>query len=287
MPLGLLAARLRAVGIRRAVGLTHGHEVWWATIPGARHLLRRVGRDVDVLTYVSDYCRDRIARALDPADARSMVRLSPGVDTDVFSPATDGSALLQRLDIEPGRPVVVAASRLVARKGHDVLLEAWPRVLTDHPHAVLLIVGNGPGRRRLARAAAEPPIAGSVRMLTGLGWDDMPGAYAAGDVFAMPCRTRLGGLEPEALGIVFLEAAASGLPIVVGRSGGAPETVADGETGYVVDPRSAREVASRVCALLADPAAASAMGRRGRDWVSTHYSWDAAVDTLRDLLPPD
>jgi phosphatidylinositol alpha-1,6-mannosyltransferase len=287
MPLGLLAGGLRTAGQGRIVGLTHGHEVWWAAVPGARQLLRRVGREVDVLTYVSDYCRDRVAKALRPEDARSMVRLSPGVDPAVFSPTVDGGPLRHRLGIEADQPVVVAASRLVARKGQDVLLEAWPRVLADHPRAVLLVVGGGPARRRLSRATANPALAGSVRMLTDVAWADMPSVYAAGSVFALPCRTRLLGLEPEALGIVFLEAAASGLPIVVGRSGGAPETVQAGATGYVVDPRSAQEVADRICELLADPPAASAMGRRGREWVTTHYSWDTAVDTLRGLLSPD
>ncbi len=124
-------------------------------------------------------------------------------------------------------------------------------------------------------------------MVTGVGWEDMPAVYAAGNVFALPCRTRLGGLEPEALGIVFLEAAASGLPIVVGDSGGAAETVVPGETGYVVDPRSAQGVADRICSLLADPDRASAMGLRGREWVTGQYSWDTAVSTLRDLLYPD
>jgi phosphatidylinositol alpha-1,6-mannosyltransferase len=176
---------------------------------------------------------------------------------------------------------------LVARKGQDTLLAAWPAVLATHPRAVLLVVGNGPTRRRLARVAAARQVVGSVRMVAGVGWEDMPGVYSAGDVFALPCRTRLGGLEPEALGIVFLEAAASGLPVIVGRSGGAPETVVDGDTGYVVDPRSPEEVAARITALLDDPVAATAMGQRGRDRVMQHYSWESAVATLRGLLPPD
>ncbi len=285
MPLGLLAGGLRRGGVSRVVGLTHGHEVWWARLPGARRLLRRVGRQVDVLTYVSGYCRDRIGPALDAEDAQAMVRLSPGVDTQLFRPALDGSGLRRRLGIDADQPVVLAASRLVPRKGQDVLLAAWPQVLSRHPRAVLLIVGDGPARRGLRRAASEAELAGSVEMVAGLPWAEMPAVYAAADVFALPCRTRLAGLEPEALGIVFLEAAASGLPVVVGRSGGAPETVVDGESGYVVDPRSPQQVAARIAALLDDPAAAAAMGRRGRQWVAQHYSWDTAVATLRTLLP--
>jgi phosphatidylinositol alpha-1,6-mannosyltransferase len=124
-------------------------------------------------------------------------------------------------------------------------------------------------------------------MIAGVRWEEMPGVYAVGQVFALPCRTRLFGLEPEALGIVFLEAAASGLPVVVGRSGGAPETVVDGDTGYVVDPDSPGEVAAAIIALLDDPVAAAAMGRRGRDRMIRDYSWESAVATLRALLAPD
>jgi phosphatidylinositol alpha-1,6-mannosyltransferase len=237
-----------------------------------------------VLTYVSDYCRNRIARALPPEAARAMVRLSPGVDPAVFSPEVDGSETRRRLRIEPDQPVVLALSRLVARKGQDVLITAWPDVLAQHPRAVLVVVGDGPARRRLTRAAGRRELRGSVRMVRGAAWADTPALYAAADVFALPCRTRWFGLEPEALGIVFLEAAASGLPVVVGRSGGAPETVVDGHTGYVVDPRSPEQVAQRICALLADPEAAAAMGRRGRGRVLELFTWAAAVDTLRASL---
>jgi phosphatidylinositol alpha-1,6-mannosyltransferase len=284
LPLGLLAGRLRAAGVRRVVALTHGHEVWWAALPGTRSLLRRVARQVDVLTYVSDYCGERLARALPPGSAEAWVRLSPGVDPAMFSPAVDGGEVRRRLGVAPDQPVVLALARLVARKGQDMLLEAWPRVLREHPRAVLALVGDGPTRRSLSRVAARPALGGSVRLLPGTAWTDVPAVYAAADVFALPCRTRLWGLEPEALGIVFLEAAATGLPVVVGRSGGAPETVVDGATGYVVDPRSPDEIAERICALLADPQRSAAMGRRGREWVTRHYSWSAAVETLHAAL---
>ncbi len=283
-PLGLLARGLRTVGVRRIVALTHGHEVWWSTVPGARALLRRIAGDVDVLTYVSEFCRAAIAAALPPEGAGAMRRLSPGVDTEVFRPDVDGALLRRRLGIAESQQVVLAASRLVLRKGHDVLLAGWPRVLAAHPDAVLLVVGDGPARARLERSAARPAVAGSIRFLRDTPLADMPLVYAAADVFAIPCRTRLGGLEPEALGIVFLEAAATGLPVVVGASGGAPETVIDGETGFVVDPRSCDEVATAICRLLADPERGVAMGRRGRAFVRQAYSAADAGRRLRHLL---
>lgn len=282
-PLGLLASSLRAVGVRRQIGLTHGHEVWWARTPGTRSLLRRIGDDVDVLTYVSEFCRDRIAGGLSAQAARRMVRLSPGVDVDRFA-GGDGEPLRREAGIAAGRPVALAAARLVARKGHDTLLCAWPAVLHAVPDAALLVVGDGPRESALRRTVADLGLERAVFVHPGLPWAQMPAAYAAADVFALPCRNRLRGLEVEALGIVFLEAAAAGLPVVVGASGGAPETVVDGRTGYVVDPADPGAVADRIVALLTDRARAAAFGAAGRARVQAGWSSAAAVRTLEGLL---
>jgi phosphatidyl-myo-inositol dimannoside synthase len=283
-PLGLLADRLRDAGAVRTVALTHGHEAWWATMPGVRRLLRRIGETNDVLTYVSDECRRQIVRALTPKAARRMRRLSPGVELDRFRPGLDGSPWRRAWGIEPGQPVVLSASRLVRRKGHDVLLEAWATVASSRPDAVLVIAGDGPMRRPLERRRSRLATAASVRIVPGVPWDAMPSVYAAADVFALPCRTRRGGLEPEALGIVFLEAAASGLPIVVGRSGGAPETVVDGRTGLVVDPRDPQDVAAALTRLIGDVDAARAMGSRGRQFVAAEYTSQLMGDRFREIL---
>jgi len=250
MPLGLLAPRLRRAGARRIVAMTHGHEVWWAKLPVARGLLRRVGESVDVLTYVSEYCRRVISTALTAPAAARMQRLSPVVDTSRFHPGVDGSALRSSLGLKPGQPVVLAASRLVKRKGHDTLVKAWPAVLRSCPDAVLLIVGDGPQRRTLARMISRRKLDRSVWLLPGVAWGAMPQWYAASDVFALPCRTRRLGLEPEAYGIVFLEASAIGLPIIVGDSGGAPETLTSGVPGRLVAPRDVDELKRAIIGAL-------------------------------------
>ena len=115
-------------------------------------------------------------------------------------------------------------------------------------------------------------------------WETLPAYHDAGDVFAMPCRSRYGGLEVEGLGIVFLEASACGRPVVAGRSGGSPDAVLDGETGLLVDGTDVGEVADRLAGLLADPAAAAAMGAAGRAWVERDWQWDALAERLRELL---
>ena len=281
-PLGLLAGRLRAAGAQQVVGLTHGHEVWWARTPGARQAMRRIGDACDVLTYVSEWCRDQIAPALSPAARERMRRLSPGVDPERFHPGCGGDVVRARWGIAPDAPVVVCTARMVRRKGQDVLLEAWPEVRRRVPGARLLLVGDGPHRARLERDAGE-----SVVFSGSAAWQEMAAFTDAGDVFAMPCRTRLGGLEPEAFGIVSLEAAACGLPVVIGSSGGAPETVLDGETGFVVPPRDAAEVAERLVLLLTDRERSRAMGARGRARVVRDWTWQRAGAELQRLLSAD
>jgi phosphatidylinositol alpha-1,6-mannosyltransferase len=282
-PLGLMAPALRAAGARRIVGLTHGHEAGWAALPGARAALRSVGEHTDHLTYLGDYTRRRLARALSPAAAARLRPLAPGVDTGRFRPGAGGAAVRERHGLT-GRPVVVCVSRLVARKGQDTLLRAWPRVLADVPDAALLLVGGGPDRRRLAALARDRGVAHAVRFAGDVPAAELPAHYDAGDVFAMPCRTRNGGLDVEGLGIVYLEASASGLPVVAGDSGGAPDAVRDGDTGLVVDGRRPGPTARALVRLLRDPDAAAAMGARGRAWVEEAWSWEAAAGRLDALL---
>ncbi|GAA5074192.1 phosphatidylinositol alpha-1,6-mannosyltransferase [Thermocatellispora tengchongensis] len=266
-PLGLIAPALRAAGASRIVMLTHGHEGSWASTPGARGVLARIGRHADVVTYLGAYTRRRLARVIPEA---KLVRLAPGVDAEVFRPGAGGVEVRKRLGIGD-RPVVVCVSRLVPRKGQDMLVRAWPAVLRAVPDAVLLLVGGGPIRARLERAARA--LGESVRITGSVPWGSLPSYYDAGDVFAMPCRTRLGGIDVEGLGIVYLEASATGLPVVAGSSGGAPDAVRPGETGVVVDGTSPARIAEALVALLSDPAAARAMGARGRAWIAEEWTW--------------
>jgi len=278
-PLGLLADGLRRrAGIGCAVALTHGHEVGWAALPGARALLRRIGRGVDVVTYLGEYTRVRLDRVLH--GLTDLRRLAPGVDVDAYRPDVDGDAVRQRYGLTD-RPVVVCVSRLVPRKGQDTLIRALPLIRRRVPDAALLIVGGGPYRSTLERMAG--PLDGVV--FTGsVSWADLPAHYAAGTVFAMPCRTRRRGLDVEGLGIVYLEASAAGLPVVAGDSGGAPDAVLANETGYVVGGRDVAAVAERVADLLADPALAARLGAAGRAWVEREWRWEAQAARLTGLL---
>ncbi|MYW15562.1 glycosyltransferase [Streptomyces sp. SID2955] len=282
-PLGLMAPALRRAGAERLVATTHGHEAGWAQLPAARQLLRRIGDSTDTLTYLGEYTRSRIADALSPEAAGRMAQLPPGVDEKTFHPASGGDEVRARLGLTE-RPVVVCVSRLVPRKGQDTLIRAMPRILAAEPDTVLLIVGGGPYERDLRRLAHESGLAGSVRFTGAVPWSELPAYYGAGDVFAMPCRTRRGGLDVEGLGIVYLEASATGLPVVAGDSGGAPDAVLDGETGWVVRGGEPAEAAERITVLLQDAELRRRMGERGRRWVEEKWRWDLLAEKLKALL---
>lgn len=276
-PLGRLAAPLRAAAGAPVLGISHGAEAGLAAVP-TRPLLRAVTRDVDLLTVISDHTAAAIGRALGRGD---LARLSPGVDPARFAAPPQRAAALalrERWGVPTDAPVVGCVARLVPRKGQDVLLDVWAQVRSAHPTARLVVVGEGPLRRRLARRAARLP---GAHVVGPVAWEDLPAAYAALDVFAMPVRTRLAGLDVEGLGISLLEAQAAGLPVLAGRSGGAPETVTDPQLGTVVDGRDRRAVAAALIALLEDGP---------RAYAATHgpeaaeaWSWDA-IATRFDIL---
>jgi phosphatidylinositol alpha-1,6-mannosyltransferase len=280
-PLGLLAGRItRATGVP-CIGFTHGVEVAVGRVPLVSRLMARVAGELRMVTAVSHWSAARVRGAV---RGRCPVELLPaGVAADVYHPGVDGREVRERHRLGSD-PVCVCISRLVPRKGQDRLIQAWPGVVARVPDARLLIVGGGSYQRRLRRMAQRSPVADRIHLAGEVAWEELPAHYAAGDVFAMPCRTRWLGLDLEALGVVFLEAAATGLPVVAGRSGGAPETVVEGVTGTVVAGRRPGPVGDAVAALLADPAGARAMGAAGRRRVEAEFAWQAVVARLQELL---
>ena len=282
-PLGLLAPSLRQAGVARSVGITHGHEAGWSGYPGARQVLRRVGESVDVLTYLGDFTRQRMSRVLSPAAAARMQRLTPGVDAAVFHPDADGAAVRAAHGLTD-RPVVVCVSRLMPRKGQDVLIRALPRVRLRVPETALLLVGGGPQRERLEALARDTGMGHHVVLTGSVESEALPAHFRAGDVFAMPCRTRHLGLDVEGLGIVFLEASATERPVVAGRSGGAPDAVLPGRTGEVVHGEDVEQVADAIAGLLEHPTRAAALGAAGREWVQREWTWEGSVARLVALL---
>ena len=281
-PLGLLAQRARRAGASRVLASTHGHEVGWSMLPAARSVLRRIGDDTDVVTFVSRYARARFASAFGPEAA--LEYLPPAVDSDRFRPDPTSRAELRARYRLGQRPTVLCLSRLVPRKGQDMLIRALPAIRRRVDGAALVIAGGGPYLETLRRLAERVQVSEHVTFTGGIPAADLPAYHAMADVFAMPCRTRGAGLDVEGLGIVFLEASATGVPVIAGRSGGAPETVQHNKTGLVVDGRSVNQIADAVTDMLADPDRAAAMGAAGRDWVTSRWRWDALAARLSELI---
>ncbi|MET7770324.1 glycosyltransferase family 4 protein [Nocardia sp. NPDC005366] len=281
-PLALLSPMLRRAGAQRILASTHGHEVGWSMLPGARQALRSIGKNTDVVTYVSKYTRGRFASAFGPTAA--LEYLPPGVDTEAFRPDPAARAELRARYGLGDRPTVLCLSRLVPRKGQDALIVAMREIRERVDGAVLVIAGGGPYEQKLRGLAAATGVAEDVVFTGRVPSAELAAHHTIADVFAMPCRTRGAGLDVEGLGIVYLEASATGVPVVAGKSGGAPETVIEGKTGHVVDGRDVRHIANAIVDILSDRDAAAKMGAAGRDFVEQQWRWDSLGARLRHLL---
>ena len=281
-PLGLLSASIKRAGVRRTVALTHGHEVWWAKVFPFNLLLRRIGSTVDVLTYLGEFTRNAISHGLTAPAKRAMVKIAPGIDVDHFLP-TDASVLRKSLGLAE-KKVIVSVGRLVHRKGQDRLIEAMPEILKTVSNAHLLLVGEGPHRDHLQKLIQKHRLEGSVTLTGRIDYKDLPLYICVGDIFAMPSRSRLMGLEVEGLGIVYLEASACGLPVLAGNSGGAPDAVVQNETGLVVDGTNNKEIADAAIELLTKVDLSKKMSTAGRKWIVENWRWEIWSRSFEDLL---
>jgi phosphatidylinositol alpha-1,6-mannosyltransferase len=280
LPLGLLGPRLR----HRYGLVLHGAEV---TVPGRLPLatlaLRNVLRGAAVVIAAGGYPMAEAERAA--GRPLPVTNVPPGVDVERFRPLDDAEreAVRKELDLPRDACLVVGVSRLVPRKGFDVLIEAAGRLAPSHPDLEVAIAGGGRDRARLERMARTHDA--PVRFLGRVPDEQLPGLYGCGDVFAMLCRNRWFGLEQEGFGIVFLEAAAAGVPQLAGASGGAADAVDDGATGFVVrDPSDPAAVAATLGWLLDDPALRHAMRHASRERAVTSFSYDRLATRLRDAL---
>jgi phosphatidyl-myo-inositol dimannoside synthase len=280
-PLALMAKRLRKAGATNIVALTHGHEVWWAKIPLFKSAISKISRNVDSLTYLGDFTRDSMLPAI--KDQSKLVKIAPGIDIDHFAPTSVDQDLIEKYKLQDRR-VIVSVGRLVHRKGQDKLIEAMPDILKSFPDAVLLLVGEGPIKSMLDKSIRHHGLHNNVIFTGRVKFADLPRYIQLGEVFAMPSRDRFFGLEVEGLGIVYLEASACGVPVIVGKSGGAPDAVLENKTGLIVDGTNPSEIAEAVCKLLNDKELAKQMGRNGRDWVVENWQWKIWSDKFNKLI---
>jgi phosphatidylinositol alpha-1,6-mannosyltransferase len=278
-PLALLGPRLASRGTPSVV-LAHGFDYWLSTMPIAHGVMKRMTSRASRVAGCSEFISRRVRTAV-PRDVPVSV-LHPGADVDRFRPDLPTADIRERHGLGD-RPLIVCVSRLVPRKGQDVLIRSMRAVQRRVPEAGLLIVGSGPYERKL-RGLAERAPTRSVFFVGEVSEDDLPRYYAVGDVFAMPCRTRMAGLEVEGWGNVFIEAAACGRPVVVGDSGGSREALVHGETGLLVDGADVEGVADALASLLEEPAYASRLGKAGRARVEREHTWPLVARRLAGWL---
>jgi phosphatidylinositol alpha-1,6-mannosyltransferase len=281
-PLALMASRLRGAGVARVIALTHGHEVWWSKVFPFTLAMRRIGSSVDVLTYLGEFTRTAIAGALSPKSADAMVKIAPGIDTEHFAPL-DSSSLRQSLGLGE-KKVIVSVGRLVHRKGQDRLIESMRAIVQEVPTAHLLLIGEGPYREHLQALVRKYGLDDHISFIGRIHYADLPQYICIGEIFAMPSRSRFFGLEVEGLGIVYLEASACGLPVIAGASGGAPDAVIDGTTGFVVDGLDSAAIAVAAINLLNNPTQARLMGQAGRRWIVEKWNWQIWADAFKKLI---
>jgi phosphatidylinositol alpha-1,6-mannosyltransferase len=279
LPLGLVGPRLRSAPY---VVVVHGAEITVpGRLPGSRQLAGTVLRHAAGIVAAGEYpAREAAHAAGRPVPA---LVLPPGVDPARFRPIDpdERRATRERLGLDPDAPLVVGVSRLVPRKGFDAVIDAAGGL----PGVHVAIAGAGRDRSRLERRAR--PLGGRVHFLGRVPDEDLPAVYACADVFAMLCHDRWGGLEAEGFGIVFVEAAACGVPAVAGRSGGSHEAVVDGETGVVVDGRDVDGARRAIAALLADDATRARMGSAARARAAGELSYDVLAARLAPLAAGD
>ena len=280
-PLALMAGKLRSAGASNIVALTHGHEVWWAKIPILQSLLKKIIRDVDHLGYLGEFTKGEIAKV--GHQPQKFLQIAPGIDTQHFAPKSARVDLIEKYRLD-GRRVIVSVGRLVHRKGQDELVKAMPKILKQFPDAILLFVGEGPIKQMLFNSAKQLGVLPKVVFAGRVSHHDLPDYICLGEIFAMPVRSRFSGLEVEGLGIVYLEASACGLPVIVGNSGGAVDAVLDRKTGLLVDGTNCDQIADAICELLANPERAKQMGAAGRDWVIKNWQLSSWSEKFNKVL---
>jgi phosphatidylinositol alpha-1,6-mannosyltransferase len=283
LPLGLVGPSLDLpYGV-----VLHGAEVTVpARLPASRNLLRRVLGHASLVIAAGGYPEAEGRRAVGPDKPFPPVALiPPGVDIEQFQPlpTIERYAARARLGLPATGPLVVSVSRLVPRKGMDTLIDAAALLRRDMPGLHVVIAGGGRDRKRLEWRISRRGA--PVRLLGKVPDADLAALYATADVFALCCRTRWAGLEQEGFGIVFVEAAAAGVPVVAGRSGGSAEAVLNGETGIVLDdPDDPAQAAQALRSLLIDADKARRMGQAGRARVEREFSYDQLSERLRQAI---
>ncbi|MCA1838781.1 MAG: glycosyltransferase family 4 protein [Actinomycetota bacterium] len=268
LPLGLMGPRLlRSTDTPYCISVHGGEFMLPRSIPGLKRALASVIEDACVVFPESSFAESLVDGFVEVGPP--LERVTCGVDVNAFK--KDSAA---RAELGFDGPTILSVSRLVARKGPATLIKAMPEVLLHDPTVELVIVGGGPDRKRLEKLSRSLGIESKVRFTGPMQWDEVARYYAGADVFAMPTRERFAGIETEGLPLVFVEAAASSLPLVGGIAGGVSDAVREGETGFLVDGRVPRQTAEVLIELIEDEDLRRRMGTAARKMAELEFTWE-------------
>ena len=286
-PLVLLGPRLRRAGLSYAV-IVHGAELLVpSVVPFIKRRLAHALSEADLLLTVSEFTRGKLREILTRHNKNvpPIELLRARVDLDRFRPEAASSEIKAGLALDPDQPMVLHFGRLVRRKGADRLIKAMPEVRKSIPDAGLVVAGTGPELKRLRKLAdkVQAPVVFAGRVTE----EEAPAFYATADVFALPVADRWFGLDIEGLGVVLLEASAAETPAVTGNSGGTPEAVIDGRTGYVIDAKDESALVRSLTQLLGDAHLGTQMGKEGREHVAEEFTKRPLPQPLLDWLQRD
>ncbi len=264
--------------------IVHGAEIF-VEKEKTKLIVSKILEKAKTIICVSRFTRDALLERF--PRSRKPVIIHPGTRPDVFMPVADRVVLLEKYGFQ-GKRVLLSVSRLERRKGHAQVIKALPEIVAEVPEVVYLIVGSGPAEEDLRSLVQETHLGERVQFLGTPDDDELVDLYAMCDVFVLPSvetsDTESGALRMEGFGIVFLEAAASGRPVVAGKSGGSVEAVLDGQTGLLVDGSDVKQVADAILKLLLDERLAEKLGRNGRERVEREFSWDTIVRAIEREL---
>ena len=251
------------------------------TSEGKRCLLWRAYKRADLVIANSQFTADLLLEGGVAKDKVAVLNL--GADPERFRPEPKDAELVKRYDLD-GRKVILSVGRLVIRKGQDMTIRAMPTILEKIPNAVYLIGGTGAYGTELRKLVDSLGLGSHVRFIGSIADEEMVKTFNLADVFIMANRLMKGSGDLEGFGIVFLEAGACEVPVIGGRSGGVPDAIIDGETGFLIDGNSPEPISETVIRILSDPELAERMGRNGRERVCREQSWNHVASRFGELL---
>lgn len=260
---------------------THGLEILETkNSPKSSYILKLCLKNAQNIIVTTDYLKNKIINKYYNLDLnKKIIKVPPGVNSGFFQPNLNTSSLKNKLDLK-NKKIIFTCGRLVKRKNHQLVIKALPEILKKIPNAIYLIAGIGPEEKQLKKQVEELNLENQVKFLGEIKNKDLPLYYNLADIFCMPSLYNEETGDIEGFGMVFIEAQACGTPTIGSNTGGIPDAIRNNIDGFLIDPKSSQDLASKIIKLLLDPELANKIGKAGREKVVTEHNWKKLVEKL-------